>query len=156
MLFFYGFCSDRPFREILREFEKERPGFAVLLKPEFAAFAPLVTYSILLSFKAFQEGRNKAGTPELEAMRFLSCRSNVSAAAEFCKPAGSEMLAVSTVPIDGVLERNGKTKPLGAKLKAGKKDATWLAGQYGISAGGKTPEEVAQLVREKIVVFSLD
>ena len=65
---FYSLTTGKPLQEVLKEFERESPGFAVLLKPEFAAFASLVTYSILLSFKAFQEDRAKASTPELEAM----------------------------------------------------------------------------------------
>ena len=128
----------------------------MLLKPGFAAFAPLVTYSILLSFKAFQEGRNTAATPELEAMRFLSCRSNVAAAAEFCKPEGSEMLVVSDGKIGGLLKKLGTAVKIAGKTRLDRKDAKWLAKQYGIDAGKKTPREIKRLVREKIVAFSLD
>lgn len=85
MVFVEFLESKKGIEEILETLKKENQK-AIVIAPELALLQELLDYTYFLTYKSFQEETNSAKKFELEWMKKISCKKNISEAIEFCQP----------------------------------------------------------------------
>lgn len=129
---------------------------AIIVRKELGS-GPLLYFSLFLSLKALQEGRNRARTLELEWLCRLSCCGNVSSALKATAPVPGETAVIATTIAfgPGLQEQLGVLGVIeSGEGKGGRKgeDDVFLKDFYKLTDEALSEYSVPDLAMEKMAV----